>query len=175
MNSNNVIDLINEHKITVFVVLTLVIITVFVGFSSEQVKVTECRATVTRYVTAEYSELCLGCDYWEKDYWSEPASIKHTVITINSELYSSSQDTNLTVMGSVYYPPYPEHDKSLSQEHHFDNFQKHSETNLLVSTDFLGVTDSFSEGVNKMFSCTEKLGSFVVVNTWFGISYSSDF
>lgn len=135
------------------------------GFDSRTYIVEACTSTVSKYVTAEYSETSSGIDmngefYSETDYWSEPASEVNTIVRVNT-------------MPS--YPDMPPHDTSLSRDSDFDSFKYHTDTKLNVYVEFMGEHTYFNEPINKARTCIESLGSAVGVKEWWGISYSSDF
>jgi len=139
--------------------------TTYLGFDSKIYKLESCESVVSKYVTAHFSETTSGVDYEgefysETDYWDEPASEVLTVSRHNS---------------LPEYPPMPVHDKSMSNDHHFDRFSFHTNAKLNVLARSGRDTTYFTEGINKAQSCLDKLKGFIVVKEWWGISFSSDF
>lgn len=173
----------NSDKIKVIGVISILMcicVAVYLGFGKDIAKVTGCIAEVKKYVTAEYSEVSTYLDsegvmQVETDYWSEAASDVHKTTTVNGDLYTSSTGNNVTLVGVNYYPPMPQHDTGLSRGAGFDRFKKHTDTKLTISNEGLGKHDSFVEGIGSSAKCLSKLNKFITINTWYGISYSSDF
>jgi len=137
------------------------VVLVWFGFGEETYRITQCQSTVSKYVTAEMSELSTDFEgNLEVDYWSEQAS----------EVYTESVINEMPV-----YPPMPPHDKSFKNDSDFDNFRFHTDTKLTVrGTNSLGDT-SFTQHISKAESCLDRLEQFISVDTWYTITYSSDF
>lgn len=157
-------NFIKENKL-ILIGLCVATIIVCAGFNTKMYKVAACTSTVTKYVTAEYSEMTSGIDmdgdlYTETDYWSEPAS----------EVYSIKKYNELPE-----YPPMPEHNTSMKRDFHFDNFQFHTDTKVEVAASSPGDTTMFTVGISKAAHCISKLESDVEVDTWYTITYNSDF
>ena len=138
---------------------------IWAGFNTSQYRIDICRSEVSKYVTAEYSEMISGVDmngnfYSEMDTWSERAS----------ETYK-----NVAVNEMVDYPPMPEHDISLKKEPHFDGFRFH--TNGKLTVEAFSYTDRtiFTEDISKSTKCLSKLDQYVDIKTWWSVSYGSDF
>lgn len=160
-------------------VIFLLTIFIFSGFSEKMYQVAECRATVNRYVTAEYSETSVSMDmdgniYTDTDYWSEPASDTYRIITINGEL-ASSDFKGSSVSYKSFYPPMPQWDKSMSSHTDFDSFRKHTDTDLKVLIKLNGESDRFSSPISDNPNCIAKLNGTIIVDTWYGITYDSEF
>lgn len=157
----------------------LVTIIIFSGFSEKMYKVAECRATVNRYVTAEYSETSVSMDmdgntYIDTDYWSEAASDTYRITTINGELASNDFDGS-SISHKAFYPPMPQWDKSMSSHTDFDSFRKHTDTGLSVLININGESDQFSSPISDNPNCIAKLNGTIIVDTWYGITYDSEF
>jgi len=135
------------------------------GFNTTSYQIDTCTSKVSKYVTAEYSELETGIDmngdfYSETNYWSEPASEVFIEVVTNS---------------TPVYPPMPAHDTSMRRESDFDNFKFHTDASLTVSGfDEEGRT-VFTENISKATSCLNKLDAVVEVKTWYTITYGSNF
>ncbi len=151
----------------------------WLGFGETQATITQCKSTVTRYVTAEFSELISGIDfegnfYTEIDDWSEDASLKFTVKSIDGDFDSGNYDFDITESNGYFLPPMPKHDKSMQSEPNFDMFRFHNDTNLNVSTYSENGWDSFNEPVRYSSSCISKLQTEITVKEWYFISYGSN-
>jgi hypothetical protein len=96
----------------------------------------------------------------ETDYWSKPASKVAAVTVINDV---------------VIYPDMPERRESMRNMSDFDNFQNHTDTSLMVYVYNSKVDDYFSESIHKNAQCLEKVDQWISINTWYGVTYSSDF
>jgi len=154
-------------------------VVVFAGLSEKMYKVAECRATVNRYVTAEYSETSTSIDFEgnlsvDTDYWSEPASNTHRITTVNGELASSDFEGS-SVSYQAFYPPMPQWDNSMRRHADFDNFKKHTDTNLTVFIKLNEESDYFSNPISDNPKCIGKLNNTIIVDTWYGITYGSEF
>ena len=134
---------------------------VWFGFGEETYRITQCQSTVSKYVTAEMSSYELNFEgEFEHDYWSEQAS----------EVYTESVINEMPV-----YPPMPPHDKSFKRDSDFDRFSFHTDSKLTVrGINSLGAT-SFTQSISKAESCLDRLEEFISVDTWYTITYSSDF
>lgn len=135
------------------------------GFGESNYKIDICKSVVKKYVTAEFSEVVVGIGmdgnvYSELYFWSEPASDVNEEITINEP---------------PYYPEMPSHDKSISQEVNFDNFNFHTYANVYVQAYNDTERTGFSENISEASKCIGKIDSYVSVNDWWGITYSSEF
>lgn len=133
---------------------------IYAGYSKNMSVLKECHASVKRYVTAEYSEVSTSIDMegnvsTSTDFWSEPAS----------EVYSTLKINELPE-----YPPMPSKWLEMRRDYGFDNFQEHTDTNLKIVT---GNT-SFSEPIGDTKKCLDKLNQVIIVKTWYGISYGSE-
>lgn len=138
---------------------------VFVGFDVKQYKIDSCESTISKYVTAEYSETSLEIDYEGKtymdtDYWSEQASAVNGVSFINEV---------------PVYPEMPAHDLSMSKGRNFDRFKYHTDTNLTISASNLLDNVTFKEPIGQAAQCIKSLNEFADIKTWWTIAYSSDF
>lgn len=154
----------NEQQTQVLAAVALAIFVVL-GFGSDDYKITSCYSTVYKYVTAEYSETTFGIDSegmptTDTSYWSEPAS----------EVYSENAINDI-----VAYPPMPPHNKALANDHDFDNFQFHTDTNLLIRASNTEEKTSFNEAISKAAGCINNINTTVVVKTWWTITYGTDF
>lgn len=146
-------------------ILVIAMAVTFSGFSQEMYKVNECHSIVTKYVTAEYSETTTSLDMdgnvsTDTDYWSEPAS----------EVYSITKVNELPE-----YPPMPTHDISMKREFDFDNFKFHTDASVKVLASQMKNKTQFSVGINQAGKCIAKVDSVVIVDTWYSITYSSNF
>lgn len=150
-------------------ILTSIFSVAAFGMSEKMFKVDDCVASVTRFVTAEFSQyhssVCVNmdgeiedCSYW--DYWSEPASNVSSATFVND---------------AVVYPEMPKHDLSMKSLEYFDRFKKQTNTNLTVFISLMGESDSFTDGIGKNKECIDNRDNVIIVNTWYGITYSSEF
>ena len=154
----------NEHQIFGICAAVLAIF-IWLGFGSADYKIDTCYSTVSRYVTAEYSETTIGIDmegdtYMETDYWSEPASEVYAEDALNEH---------------VVYPPMPKHYKSMASDYDFDSFQFHTDTNLLIRASNTEESTRFNESISQVAGCLNNLNTTVVVKTWWTITYGTDF
>lgn len=164
------------------IIAAISVSTVFLGwfgFGESNASVTKCESTVTKYVTAEFSELVTGVDmngdiYTEIDSWSDQASLKFKAVSIDGNLHSTNYDFNVTELDGYFAPPMPEHDKSIKAESHFDNFRFRSDSNLRIYTYNEDGYDSFSEPIGFTSECTDKLRTDIIVKEWYSISYGSE-
>ena len=137
----------------------------WLGFGVDSYQIDICKSTVTKYVTAEFSELETGIDfegnfYSEINNWSERTSDVYTETVINE---------------TPIWPLMPEHDKSFSYESNFDNFRFHTYTKLTIEA-FNNIERTvFSDDITKVEGCLNKLDQYVEVKTWWSITYGSDF
>ena len=155
---------IQKYKLHLMGVLVLLLL-IWAGFSQRMYTVISCSSTVSRYVTAEYSETYVSVDMegmptTEYNYYSSPASEVYTITKINE---------------MPEYPPMPDHDTSMGTDFDFDNFQFHTDTNLAVLAKDAGGSTAFSTSISKAKSCIESINHAVIVDTWYTITYSSDF
>lgn len=155
-------DLSNLKKPALIVSAVAVIAGSAAGLGSTVMMIDECSSTVTRYVTAEYSEVSVNFDgEVEVDSWSEKASKVNSITTVN-ELPE--------------YPKMPPHDKRMSNGADFDKFKFHTDTNLsVVASSYANGVVYFEDPIHKAGSCVSKLGEPVDVKTWYGMTYGSDF
>ena len=154
----------NEHQIFGICAAVLAIF-IWLGFGSAEYRIDSCYSTVSKYVTAEYSETTFGTDSegmptTDTSFWSEPAS----------EVYSENALNEI-----VSYPPMPPHYKSMSSDYDFDNFEFHTDTNLSIRASNVEETTRFNEGVSKAAGCINNINTTVVVKTWWTITYGTDF
>lgn len=138
---------------------------VYVGYGEENYTVDVCRSTVSKYVTADFSEIVTGIDfegnlYTELDSWSEPAS----------EVYTETVVNDIPV-----FPPMPEHDISINKESNFDRFRFHTNTKLTIEAYNSEDRKSFTEDIIKAPNCINMIDRTVSVKTWWTITYGSDF
>ncbi len=165
------LQLIKNNKVPVLgvVCVTLSVCCTIAGFSEKMYKVAQCNASVTRYVTAEFSQYVPKTCYDDKgkhydcsstDYWSEPASQVAHITTVN---------------GTAVYPDMPAPYLHMRSMYYFDNFEKHTKTELKVDIELMGERDQFNEPISKNKACLAKRDNVIIVNTWFGITYGSDF
>ena len=144
---------------------------IYFGFDYKLDRILSCHASVTKYVTAEYSETTLGFEgQLETDYWSDPASEVYRVSFSNGGAPTTSHDMELTGTGNLYYPPMPAPYKDYSRVG-FDGFQQHTKTSLEVYIQ----GSSFSEPLSKYPECVDKIDRFARIDTWYGFSYASNF
>lgn len=139
--------------------------TIYAGFDTREYQVDVCRSTVSKYVTAEFSEVITGIDmegdiYTEVDYWSDQASEVHTETVSNER---------------PFYPDMPEHDVSIKNESNFDSFKFHVDTKLTVEAFNDDERTSFNEEITKSEGCLNMIGNNVAVKRWWSITYGSDF
>jgi len=157
----------NYIKVNKYFLLGLVVAAIIVasGFSHKMYKINQCNSTVTKYVTAEFSETTYGMDFEgnptsDTSYWSEPASEVNSI-----SVYDSMPE----------YPPMPIHDTSANRDSDFDNFKFHTDAKTDVYASIPGETTHFSVDINKAASCLNKLDDVAIVKTWYTITYGSDF
>lgn len=175
-----------KEKLGIAVIVAgAVIATVASGFSNAISSVDQCRATVKKYVTAEYSEMTVSMctDFegnmstcMETDYWSEPASDVFVALTVNGELQGRQYfETDLRY--GAHYPIMPAHDTRMRSHPDFDNFEYHTNASLkvLVTDKLTNESSVFSEPMSDNSKCINKLGGVITVDNWYGITYSSDF
>ena len=155
-----------RHKqILIAVAVSLASMFIYLGFDSSPYKIEMCTSTVTRYVTAEYSEVTFGTDAegnptTETDYWSEPAS----------------QVWNETVRNvPAVYPPMPPTWTGMSSDPDFDNFQNHTDTSLIITATADPDITTFQEPISKVPDCLIMIGHITQVKTWYSITYGTDF
>lgn len=158
------------------------IVFVWIGFDTTKSKVQACTASVTKYVTAEFSEwVTSACtDYdgnlttcTETEYWSEPASEVWSSATVNGN--PTQGDYNGSMVNGVFHPNTPPRYEDMSRIPDFDNFKTNVDTSLEVSVSFLGELDFFTQSIRLNEKCISMLGELIVIDTWYGIKYSSDF
>tara|TARA_R100000951_G_scaffold115487_2_gene123724 strand:- start:1 stop:528 length:528 start_codon:yes stop_codon:yes gene_type:complete len=162
--------------------ILLSVTVVYFGFGGEIAKVSSCESTVTKYVTAEYSEVSTSIDIegnltTDTEYWSKQASNKNTVATLNGEVSFVSGRFEVYESNGYSYPRMPDHDISMKLDSNFDRFAFHDQRNLSVGivTVLDGEHSSFDDPITKTKSCIDKLNSHVYIKTWYGITYSSEF
>lgn len=181
MNSNHY-NKNKKIKILIFSSLTLMIlISIWHGFSQDSALVKRCVVNTEKYVTAEYSdETCstdidgnLSCD---TDYWSKDASERWRATTVNNELFITNvnKDEVFKTAYGYYDTNTPPHDLSFKSDFYFDNFEKHSVSNLTVHINRNGETDTFEENASQNTKCIKNLnyGDNITIKTWYGISYA---
>lgn len=165
-------------KLKVVILVGLILLFCF-GFKSKEATITECKSTVTKYVTAEFSELVTGIDfegnfYTATDSWSDDASLKFTSVTIDGDLNSSNYNFNNTQSNGYYLPPMPKHDGNMSKTPNFDRFRYHNDSNLKVSIYSDGERDYFNDPIGFTEKCINKLQTAITVKNWYFISYGSE-
>ena len=175
---NNIKNKIMELKKEIAIVISFAFLFWF-GFGETQATITQCKSTVTKYVTAEFSELVTGIDlegnvYTEIDTWSDNASLKFIVESIDGYFESSNYEFKITENNGYFSPPMPTHDNTMKNMSNFDRFSYHNDSNLNVSTYSEDGRDSFNEPVRYSSSCTSKLQTEITVKEWYFISYGSD-
>lgn len=154
----------NNKLLAIFLSVLLGVL-VWFGFDVEEYQVDVCRSTVSKYVTAEFSEIVSGIDfegnfYTEIDSWSDQASDVFTETVVNE---------------IIVYPPMPDHDKTLSREVNFDNFRFHTDKKFTVEAFNVESRTSFDDDISKAGACIKNLDTYVDVKTWWTITYASDF
>jgi hypothetical protein len=153
------------------------------GFGLNVVTVKQCKATVTSYVTAEFSEtvveMCTDSNgvmttCLDTDYWSEPASRRFNALTIDGKVQSASFSGEGWFRHQALYPPMPARDRSMSLMPHFDNFREHTNEHFVIGTldEKTKETDNVSKSISYNAKCMDSLGKHVFVKTWYGINYS---
>lgn len=174
----------NTKPVRITLVVILIFILTVVGFGTTVEKVTSCRVDYSSWVTAEYSELVTELNFegdleTSIDRWSESASDKYSVTTLNNNVeYKSGYFKPILTSGGYYISPMPERDYSMKNDRHFDNFREHRSSVLTVYTESLGKekeSNDFREPADHNTLCMNKLKKVITVNTWYGITYSSDF
>lgn len=177
-------EVIMDRKEVLIITVSVASISAFIyfGFGGEIAVISKCESTVSKYVTAEYSETTVGIDmegnaYTDTDYWSEPASAVNTVTTVNGENIIVNGNFNYTESSGYFSPDMPRHDVSMKSDYDFDNFQFHNDKNLKVSIKSIdtGEYGYFQDPISKTAICIDKLDSHVYIETWYTITYSSDF
>jgi len=170
-----------ENKVVIIVVLLSIAI-FFYGFDSKDSLVKRCDSTYSKYVVANYSETTMAIDmdgnvYSDYDSWTEPASDVFRVITVNGVLNGQSDVFEVIKNGDYYLPKnMPPHDQAMKRERDFDNFSFLSKSNLEIYIySENGGHDKFNEPISDTSLCISKIDQYVVVKTWYSISYSSDF
>jgi hypothetical protein len=138
---------------------------IWLGFGTAKYEIDICESIVSKYVTADFSELETGIDtegnfYSEWVYWTEDAS----------EVYTEAVVNELPV-----YPPMPPHNKDMKRWSDFDRFNFNTSTKLKVGGFNYESRTEFTESISSVQSCLEKLGTYVDVNTWYTITYGSEF
>lgn len=170
---------------TIFVcILIATAIIVYAGFSHKAYQVKICTVTTRAYVTAEFSETSIIVSTDDNgnmttstdiDYWSEPASEIYETTVTNGELIRAAYVGDGIEKNGYIIPPMPEHDKSFATMEDFDGFEKHRDETLYIIVSTPQDSDRFSEPAYKYQKCLDKIDSTILVNTWYGKAYSSDF
>ena len=161
---------------------------IWFGFDHTSGVITDCAATVSTYVTAEYSETVTETSTdadgnlvttTSTNYWSNLASEVYTTTTVtnaNGQSLHVNHDFDNTLKYSAYYPPMPEYDRSLSNDFHFYNFKFHTDASITVYSELIdGTSTKFSDTITKNTLCINNIDSYAIIKTWYGITYSSDF
>ena len=125
---------------------------VYLGFGEEGFKVESCTATVSKYVTAEFSD--------GDDWWSEAVSPVHTITKYNE---------------MPEYPTMPAYDKSEGVGWEFDRFEFHVDEKLSIHALNGKESTTFTDKIHKTSQCLDNLGFYIKVKTWWYITYGSDF
>ena len=181
----NKLSKIKKHPLILWVFgILLLIVTIWYGYDKTVGVIINCKAITQKYVTAEYSEdtveICYDADYipytcTDTEYWSEPASDTWVAIAINGELTMASADTHID--NGAHYTDTPPHNINLRRTRNFDRFKKHTDTKLTITTkdEFTKEITTFSEPITKTANCNMKVNKPVIVKTWYGITYGSEF
>lgn len=173
-----------RHKIAITVLSVLIaVVVIWLGFDTTYAKVNSCTVHSKAWVTAEYSETTVSVDTngypsVDTDFWSEPASEVCEAVTVNGELIAIYGAFDPEINGHGFYsPPMPAWDGSMASDVDFDNFEKHRTSELVVNTTLAieGTGDTFTTSSWKNNSCIDKLENYIQVDTWYSISYSSEF
>ena len=155
----------------------------FGGCNSRPEIVRKCVSTSSAWVRANFSESkwVTGFDFdgnitteWETDTWSKSASPVFKLKTVNGELRSRSHVFDPVKADGYLYPPIPGHDRSMSRWSHFDDFSRHRNNNLRVHTRWEGGVDHFDTKIAGTRKCLTLIGEPILVKTWYGISYDTD-
>lgn len=149
--------------------LILSVSAVIGGFDKKEARVTGCTVTASKYVTAEFSQFSEG----DWDYWSETASKTKVAITVNGELDYSNSTT--TVTNKAHFPAMPKAEEKWQRLSDFDKYKYHTDSKLVVSIKRMGLLDSFTEPSHKNPSCLNTMHKVIWINTWYGVSFDSDF
>lgn len=158
---------------------------VWFGFGTTIGTIDNCVATVSTYVTAEYSEIVTTSSTnhdgnltrsTHTEYETELASDVYTTTTINGILTHRSHNFAIDTLYSAYYPPIPEYDHMLRLDLNFDKFIFHTDASVTVYSTLLdGSSTKFSDSIDKNPQCIDKRGEMASIDTWYGITYNSDF
>jgi len=149
------------------------------GFGERESYITSCESTVTKYVQANFSEVVTGVGadgkiYTEVDTWEEDVSPRFKVVTVDGNLTSTSHDFEPIERLGYYSPPMPWNSKLLKGHVDFDNFSKHTISELRVHNySEAGGYDSFTQSISKTGKCIDKIQDVITVKTWYTISYST--
>lgn len=173
----------SERLIIYIIVAVSIMVTLIIwfGFNSQMANIVSCETTVSKYVLAEFSETSTGVCYDSEgdtytcvnvDHWDEPASEVYTVKTINGKITYQSHGFDIV---SSFYPPMPLHDRTFNNEPFFHGFNKKTKGKLVTTVNMSGELETFDDPISKASQCLLKLESFVVIKTWYGIAYSSEF
>lgn len=151
---------------------------IFNGFGSSIQKISHCSAVHKKWVNAEYFETSTSIDFdgnlsTQTDFWDEPASETWEVTTLNGVLQSESLPglSKIDSFGIYRVSKYPPHDLSMKHDFDFDRFSFQEVLAVKVHTS----ADYFSTNADKYLSCVEKIGQIIMVKTWYGNAYSSDY
>lgn len=156
-----------------------VVFLIWFGFGESKADITKCESTVTKYVTAEFSEFVTGIDmdgdvYTELDSWSDAASLIFITVSVDGYLESNSHNFNVNELSGYFSPPMPEHNIKAKREPHFDNFRYHNQGNLKIYTYSNDGYDSFNDPIGLTSKCISKLQTEIIVKQWYSISYGSE-
>lgn len=166
-------------------IVVLINLLIWLGYGHAVNTVTVCNASVTKYVTAEFSETsyysCTDSNGYismcsDTDYWSEPVSRRYQATTINGKQTGQNYQGDVnTIQYGVVYPPMPSYDTSAKGQLYFDNFRNHTDTLLVIGLQDIKTkeVDSVRDPISKNVKCVDAVGKHVFAKTWYGITYSA--
>jgi hypothetical protein len=162
--------------------LGLAVFFIWFGYGETKSRIQSCEARVSKYVTAEFSEvvssICTDGDgnmssCTSTNSWNEPASKVSTLTTVNGRVAATV--SNSSVLHAAHYPLMPNRNESMSEMANFDNFKQHVDTSLVIRVYDSKDDDYFSEPIYKNGACIQKIDQWIHINTWYGVMYSTGF
>lgn len=175
----------NKERWRICAAVVVILSVVLFGFEKRLATLDQCKAVVSRYITAEYSEttisVCTNMDghvstCMDTDYWSEPASEVFTVTTVDGYLFSILGEFTPLQSTNAWLPPMPHEWKDMRNSSTFDRFKYHTDSklHLFVKEHVSGETSRIGQNLNKTPRCLERLNQTIVVSTWYNITFSSN-
>lgn len=169
-------DLPKELKIVAGVIVLVLFI--WNGYGEYETYIERCSVEASRHWEANFSETTIGLDFegeidYDTETWSETASDRYYVSTVNRDLVSSyPKDKTFMTQSGFYYIKMPNKDYSFRSQAHFSRYSDMSRIVAKVQLYDETVTIDF-KSYEKHLKMMEKRQP-IIVNTWYGMGYSTN-